>query len=75
MSSYSGPFHDLSPSDQADIRSWSEPDEAAACAHCGEAMECQDVEVFELFGEIACPDCAADILGERATPSQKEPGQ
>lgn len=27
MSSYSGHFRDLSPSDQADIRSWTEDDE------------------------------------------------
>lgn len=59
MSSYAGPFHDLSPSDQAGIRSWSEPEKPLLCEFCDEQIDQIDVsvEAFEIMGGPCCVSC------------------
>ena len=67
MSSYQGPFAQLSPSDRADIASFSEPAEAV-CELCGEPMDPEDisVEAFEMSGCLACSECL-EGLAEQET--------
>jgi ribosomal protein L37AE/L43A len=59
VSSYRGAFADLSPSDQADIASWTQPPEPA-CEDCGEPATRQTAD-----GVWLC-DGDFDLLLERA---------
>lgn len=60
MSSYRGNFSDLSPSDQADIASWNEPD-AAECELCG-AIRNIDHDASEAAGLWVCCECVEETL-------------
>lgn len=68
MSSYRGHFHDLSPSDQADIASFSEvvPLADESCDLCGEPIDQDDisVEAFEMTGALACTACLESMAEE-----------
>ena len=60
MSSYRGSFHDLSPSEQADIASWTEPPEPE-CELCGTTRRI-DPDASEAAGLWVCVECIEETL-------------
>lgn len=60
MSSYRGHFSDLSPSDQADIASFSEPD-PPECGLCG-TLRNIDQDASEAAGLWLCVGCVEETL-------------
>lgn len=36
--------------------------DASFCPHCGEPEASPSIEAFEVFGEVMCPDCAAELF-------------
>jgi hypothetical protein len=60
MSSYRGHFRDLSPSDQADLRSWTEPPEPE-CELCGTVRHI-DPDTSQAAGLWICVECVEITL-------------
>jgi len=65
MSSYRGPFHDLSPGDQADLMSFARSEDVLICEWCDEVIDQADlsVEAFEIAGGPCCVECMGEQFG------------